>query len=59
MPNEFEGAPFPLSTVLMTAVDVRPAALGFVAAIDCGMNKDVAMTRTRSIDVRLRFIESS
>jgi len=59
MPRVFEGAPFPLRTVLITAVDERPAAFGFVAAIELGIENDVAMTRTRRIDKRLRFMMSS
>jgi hypothetical protein len=59
MPRVFEGAPFPLRTVLITAVDERPAAFGFVAADECGIDKAVVMTRTRRNDVRLRFIKSS
>jgi hypothetical protein len=59
IPKVFDGAPFPLRTVLITAVDERPAAFGFVAAIELGIDSDVAIARTRSMDIRLRFMESS
>jgi hypothetical protein len=59
MPKVFDGAPFPLRTVLITAVEDRPAAFGFVAAIELGIENDVAITRTRSIDKRLRFMKCS
>jgi hypothetical protein len=59
MPKAFDGAPFPLRTVLITAVEDRPAAFGFVAAIELGIDREVAMARTRSIDIRLRFMMSS
>jgi hypothetical protein len=45
--------------VLITAVEDRPAVFGFVAAIEFGTENDVAMTRMRRIDKRLRFIKSS
>jgi hypothetical protein len=56
IPKVFDGAPFPFKTVLITAVEDRPAALGFVAAIELGIEKDVAIARTRRIDKRLRFM---
>jgi hypothetical protein len=59
IPKAFEGAPFPLRIVLITAVDVRPAAFGFVAAIELGIAKDVVIARIRVIEIRLRFMESS
>jgi hypothetical protein len=59
MPRAFDGAPFPLRTVLITAVEDRPAVFGFVAAIEFGIENDVAMTTMRRIDKRLRFMESS
>ena len=59
MPNELDGAPFPLRIVLITAVDERPAAFGFVAAIELGMKKVVVIAKTRITEIRLRFIVSS
>jgi hypothetical protein len=59
MPKVFDGAPFPLSTVLTTAVEVRPAAFGLVAAVEFGIENEVAMTRARRTDNRLRFMKSS
>ena len=59
MPKVFDGAPFPLSTVLITAVEERPAAFGFVAAVEFGIENDVAITRMRRTDNRLRFMMSS
>jgi hypothetical protein len=55
----FEGAPFPLRIVLITAVEERPAAFGLVAAIELGVEKDVAMARIIRIDMRLSFMECS
>jgi hypothetical protein len=45
--------------VFITAVEERPAAFGFVAAIELGIEAEVAMTRTRRTDKRLRFMMSS
>jgi hypothetical protein len=45
--------------VLITAVEERPAAFGFVAAIELGIENDVAITRMRRMDKRLRFMMSS
>jgi hypothetical protein len=59
MPNIFDGAPFPLRIVLITAVDERPAAFGFVAAIEFGIARDVAIASVSSIEILLRFIKSS
>jgi hypothetical protein len=59
IPRVFDGAPFPLRIVLITAVDERPAAFGFVAAKEIGVDKEVAIARTSRIDIRLRFMECS
>jgi hypothetical protein len=59
MPNIFDGAPFPLRIVLITAVDERPAAFGFVAAIELGRAKVVAIAKARIIDTGLRFMKCS
>jgi hypothetical protein len=59
IPKVFDGAPFPLRIVLITAVDERPAAFGFVAAIELGIAKDVEIARMRKIEILLRFIKSS
>jgi hypothetical protein len=59
IPKVFDGAPFPLRIVLMTAVDERPAAFGFVAAIELGITKDVEIARMSKIEILLRFMESS
>jgi hypothetical protein len=59
IPKVFDGAPFPLRTVLITAVDERPAAFGFVAAIELGTAKDVVIARMRTMEIRLPFMESS
>jgi hypothetical protein len=45
--------------VLITAVDERPAAFGFVAAIELGRTNVVAIAKTRITEIRLRFINSS
>jgi hypothetical protein len=45
--------------VLITAVDERPAAFGFVAAKEIGVDKEVAIARTSRIEIRLRFMERS
>jgi hypothetical protein len=45
--------------VLITAVEDRPAAFGFVAAIEFGIARDVAIARVSSIEILLRFIERS
>jgi hypothetical protein len=54
-----DGAPFPLRIVLIAAVEDRPAAFGFVAAIECGIAKDVAIVRMSSIEILLRFMKCS
>jgi hypothetical protein len=59
MPKVFDGAPFPLRIVLITAVDERPAAFVFVAAIELGIAKDVEIARMSKIEILLRFMESS
>jgi hypothetical protein len=59
MPNIFDGAPFPLRIVLITAVEERPAAFGFVAAIEFGIARDVEIARMSNIEILLRFMGSS
>jgi hypothetical protein len=45
--------------VLVTAVEERPADFGFVAALELGIDKEVAIARTSRIDNRLRFMVCS
>jgi hypothetical protein len=45
--------------VLITAVEDRPAAFGFVAAIEFGIARDAAIARVSNIEILLRFIKRS
>jgi hypothetical protein len=55
MPIDFDGAPFPLRTVLTIAVADLPAAFGFVAATALGKPNENRRRTMRQREDRLAF----